>query len=596
MHYKVAIICAAMMLSANAYAAWPFPAKNKAPKTQPRIATQTTIQANPPVPQPNKHFAPDALILQMAQNERAIIKDISSKAPIVETYLQIMSPGGEVAVNDRYFVSRIRLGKGLLDDVYLEPREVMADIHPKRKNVLQVAEEMAAHTAEHTVEHRPLTYDTRGFMELLGPNVHGFNPSKYRFHYLGTEFLGDINTHVYNVEPKHKGQFNGRFWIEPNGHLVRFTGVFQKGASESAAHPHYVHFDSWRENVQPGEWLPSAIYIEEPMKTGAIHGQVRLWGYSLASKESVAGDHVSVSVENAVDHTDTGNVDPLTAMHEWSKMASANILERLERTGLVSPQGSFDSVLDQIATNIIVPNDLQFSQTVHCRVLLTTPLEAFAIGNTIVLSKGLIDTLPNEESIASVVAFELAHLTLHGGNTDTRYSFPDRTMFPDTTVLRKMPLGHTEEENVRAADLAYNYLLKSMYAEKMGNVGLYYRQMDLAGDKLKNLYHPQVGDSMIAPSGRPWLLSKMLSTAPHLEQDNITQIPALPLGSNLILDPWTSQVSLNMAPRTAPRSGYEKRPFEVMPVFFRLKVAEGNTVAVEQSHVASPVAGAGGVE
>lgn len=562
MRNQVVIVCVCAVLSTSAHARWLLPAKSKAAKSPTAVST--------PAPAHAKQFSPDALILKMAENEREIIKDISSKAPVVETYLQVMSPNGELAVDDRYFVSRIRMGKGLLDDVYLEPREVMADIHPKRRSILQVVDDLAART----VEHKPLTYDARGFMELLGPDVHGFNPSKYRFHYLGTEFLGDVNTHVYNVEPKHKGLFDGRFWIEPNGHLVRFTGVFRVGSSESATHPRYVHFDSWRENVQPGEWLPNAVYIEEPMKTGAIHGQVRMWGYSLASKQSVAGDHVSVSVDNAVDHTNTGNnVDPLTAMHEWNKMASANVLERLERAGLVSPPSSFDSILDQIATNLIIPNDLSFSQPVHCRVMLTMPLEAFTVGNTIVLSKGLIETLPNEESIASVIAFELAHLTLSGSNTNTQYSFPDRTMFPDTSVLRKIPLGHTEEQNVRAADLAYSYLQKSMYNDKMASVGLYYRQMDEMSDKLKNLYHPRVGDAMVAPSGRPWLLSKMLDTAPRLEHGNPRQIAALPLGSNLVLDPWSSTVSLNTAPRAAPNNGSEKRPFEVMPSFFRLRLA-----------------------
>ncbi len=76
-------------------------------------------------------------------------------------------------------------------------------------------------------------------------------------------------------------------------------------------------------------------------------------------------------------------------------------------------------VLDQIVINLAVPNNLAFSTPVHCRVLLTDTVEATTVGNTILISKGLLDTLPNEESIASVVALELAHIAL---GTPHRYA------------------------------------------------------------------------------------------------------------------------------------------------------------------------------
>ena len=48
----------------------------------------------------------------------------------------------------------------------------------------------------------------------------------------------------------------------------------------------------------------------------------------------------------------------------------------------------------------------------RCRVLLTAPMESFAIGHTIVVSRGLIDALPDEASLAAVLAHELATLCL----------------------------------------------------------------------------------------------------------------------------------------------------------------------------------------
>ncbi len=51
----------------------------------------------------------------------------------------------------------------------------------------------------------------------------------------------------------------------------------------------------------------------------------------------------------------------------------------------------------------------------HCRVPLTTSLEAFTVGNTIVVSRGLIDVLPSESAVALVLAHQLAHNVLPKG-------------------------------------------------------------------------------------------------------------------------------------------------------------------------------------
>lgn len=522
------------------------------------------------------------LIVTMSANEKNILKDISNRAPLVETYLQIMSPNGEQPIDDRYFVSRVKIGKRLSNETFVEPRQIVDDNIHEHDGVLHSITHLAIRSATHT----PILYDPHGFVELLGPDIHGFNPSKYRFDFIGTAFLGDVKTLVYNVEPKSKGKFRGRFWIEEGGHLVRFTGVFEARSSDSATHPNYVHFDSWRTNVRPGEWLPSAVYVEEPTARGMLHGQVQLWGYGLEDHEHLAGDHVSVSIDNAVDRTESSvDVDPLTAWHEWNKLASTNVLDKMQRAGLLSPPGSFDSILDQIATNIMIPNELTFSGPVHCRVLLTMPFETMTVGNTILLSKGLLESLPNEESIASVIAFELAHMERKGNATDTRFSFADNTMFADRAIYQKMPLAHSEEDNVRAADLALTYLRKSMYADKMDNIGLYYRQMEAVDTKLKHLYQPLVGNSLVSPGGRPWLLSKLLNTAPRLEPHNLRQIAALPLGSNILVDPWSGSVSLNTAPRAMPQNANEKRPFEIMPVFYRLRVAVATNTPVKNDTV-----------
>ena len=88
------------------------------------------------------------------------------------------------------------------------------------------------------------------------------------------------------------------------------------------------------------------------------------------------------------------------------------MVERLQVAGLMAPDGEVDRVLQTVANNLLVTNDLDLP-AVRCRVLLTTPLESFVVGRTIVLSRGLLDVLPDEATLAAVLAHELAHIVLH---------------------------------------------------------------------------------------------------------------------------------------------------------------------------------------
>jgi len=44
--------------------------------------------------------------------------------------------------------------------------------------------------------------------------------------------------------------------------------------------------------------------------------------------------------------------------------------------------------------------------------MMTSSLESFSLAYTIILSRGLIDVLPDEASLAMVLSHELAHIAL----------------------------------------------------------------------------------------------------------------------------------------------------------------------------------------
>jgi len=493
----------------------------------------------------------------MAANENLLLSDISKHTPLVETYLQIMSKNGETPVEDRYFLHRIDLGRSIQGTLYEAPKDDRSRLS------------MAMKIARLTVRHAPALFDSSGFVEMLAPDIHGFDPGKFKFEYLRNDFLGSLKTAVYEVVPRNPGRFRGRFWIDDRGHLVRFTGTF--GVDYSESHPRFLHFDSWRYNVKPGVWLPAAVYVEQPLPEGVLHGQIRLWGYGLDARLHDQSSSVTVSVDNAVDRSGDGvDVDPLAALEEWRNLAAGNVLDRLERAGILAPQSSFDRVLEQIVVNLSVPSDLTFTEPVHCRVMLTTPIEATTVGNTILISKGLIETLPTEEAIASVVAFELAQL-MRSNSVDTRYAFADRTMFPDKTVSRSLYLAHSLRDDEKAVPIAVALLKRSMYGDKLGSISLYYQQMALGSGKLKGLFRPEMGDSLVSPAGKPSMLAQLAGKGPRLEPGNPHQLSALPLGSNLIVDPWSGEVRLSDALRVMPQTVDEMRPFEVVPVYLRLR-------------------------
>jgi hypothetical protein len=396
------------------------------------------------------------------------------------------------------------------------------------------------------------------------------------------------------------GRFYGRVWIEDqDGNVVRFNGTYTGPTNEDSA-KYYFHFDSWRVNVQPGIWLPVAIYVEE--STGAagskqegLKAQTHFWGYSLKlpTRDS---ENVSVKVDDAVDQSDdSSDVGPLQASRMWITQAENNVIDRLVEAGLVAPltQGGYeDKVLGQIVINLIVPNNLAFTDQIHCRILLTDTVEATTVGNTILVSKGLIDSLPSEPAIASVIAMELAHVAL-GHHIDTRYAFNDRLLFPDESTFQRIDMYHSDVDNATAAKKAMEYLNASMYKDQLPTAGLYYAELAERGKVLRALNTPKLGDSLLKPDGTPWM-ADLAHMAPKIDWDDLNQTAALPLGSWLKTDPWDDRVHMLNAKRYAPLNARDKMPFEVTPVFYKLQrydLANAEPSAPAGSPVVAPADG-----
>jgi hypothetical protein len=516
-----------------------------------------------------------ALVEKAIGREKVLIKEIQQRTPLVETYIQNTKPDVklyQVPVEDEYMLSRVDFGRGFFDKTY-QPRGAAKHGFFKGSFSAITGLTKALRMDKH------YTYNPLGFTEMMFLDPSSFDNQHYEFNFVRKEFLGSVRTWVFDVHPKvaAMGRFYGRIWIEDqDGNIVRFNGTYQSPKSEDDSR-YFFHFDSWRMNVQPGIWLPVAVYVEETEraegdKTVGLKAQTHFWGYSLKlpTRES---ENVSVKVDDAVDKSsDSQDVGPLQATRAWITQAENNVIDRLEEAGLVAPltPGGYETtVLDQIVINLAVPNNLAFTDPVHCRILLSTTVEATTVGNTILISKGLIDSLPNEEAIASVISMELAHIAL-GHHIDTRYAFNDRLLFPDESTFQRINMYHTEGDNADAAKKGYEYLQASMYKDKLPSAGLFWVQLADRGKVMKDLNTPKLGDSLLKSDGSPWM-ADLARSAPKLNWDDLTQIPALPLGSWLKTDPWDDRVHMLNAKRYAPMTARDKMPLEVTPVYFKLQ-------------------------
>jgi hypothetical protein len=198
----------------------------------------------------------------------------------------------------------------------------------------------------------------------------------------------------------------------------------------------------------------------------------------------------------------------------------------------------------------------------RCRVLLTTPLETFSIGHTIVISRGLIDVLPDEASLALVLADELSHIAL-GHRTQTQFAFNNQTMLSDAELLQKFRFQRSHEELAAAGKKTIELMRASPY-QKTANAGLFLKELASHGAALPRLLQANLGNQ-VANAEALERLAEFTSTAPALEEDKLEQIAALPLGSRVKLNPWNNQIALVKTRPIALLSAREKMPFEVTP-------------------------------
>jgi len=525
------------------------------------LSSLTVWQPNAGAQEPTIAQAVDKIVAQ----EQAEVQALRQYSPLVETYIQLVRPDkelGAVPDGDRYFLGRAALGKG----VELEPLIANGSGGSTKQRLL------SSIGGFFSAEFLP-----RGFLQMIYLDMDGFDRQHYKFTYVGREFLGEVRCLVFDIDPlpnTGKGRFAGRIWAEDDGyHIVRFNGAY--GGSSRGSY--YFNFDSWRVNTGKDSWLPAYIYSEEGnVQYGvtkhpafrAFKSQTRLWGYDLNQPEDEqALSSVSIEAPKVNDQSQKGNgYSPLQARRAWGRLAEDNVTAKMQTLGLLAPYGDVDRILETVVNNLEVTNELDIQPDIRCRVLMTSTLESFTLGHTIVVSRGLIDVLPDEASLAAVLAHELAHVTL-GHRMDTQFAFFNRTRFEEKETFHHFGFARNAEEEEAANQKGIALLKKSPYVDQSGTAQAFFQALESRAKQIPNLISPHLGDRV--PTN--WTVAAVAATSNSTAQDASSKTvkattAALPLGGRIKVEPWNDQLTL-LKPQAegGAVAEYEKMPFEVAP-------------------------------
>lgn len=336
----------------------------------------------------------EQLAKRVYEGEHEMITGLRDTDPLLETYFQSLWPGidAQSPIDDAYSLSKVDFTRGFKDSG--EGRRgyqtfLFGQSRASRKIRLNNGDKVEVYPD--------------GYLDMLFVDLEDFDADTYVLTDLQKATWGNRECIVFSVRPKTpvtSGRFRGQIWVETSNYkIVRIKGTFTpvilghlglRRFFGIGNIPLYFHFDSIRQEVAPGKWLPSYSYFDENRTWQQIdknawtdlhyRGHIFIWGYQDVG---------------ARDNTDLNDKPDTVA--------------RLESEKLLARPGVIEDGLDAIVRRIVTANAV-IVPGIDCRVLLTTPIEMFNIGHTIILSRGLLNILPNDSVIPVLLAHQIADM------------------------------------------------------------------------------------------------------------------------------------------------------------------------------------------
>lgn len=497
------------------------------------------------LPPTSRRISFDDLIDSVVRQESRLTDLMRSFKPIIETYIQeegsqYRFQRGVIPNGDDYFLSRL-------------------DLTGNSPSIIPFADQETRYQgAEKFFVQDPLPFKQVAFAQALFPDFGHFDRQNYTFEFVRWEDLGEVHCAAIDAKPQgtsKKRGFIGRIWVEDRDYsIVRFTGTFTSGNMAKRA----FHFDSWRLNTLGNWWMPAYVYTEESKAQDPsshdrwFKAQTRVWGYDLRNAGNSPEN--AKQTDSSEDFPDPGQAQPTSPLED-------RVVERSQVAGLMAPDGEVSQILETVVNNILITNDLDIAG-VRCRVLLTTPLEAFVMGRTIVLSRGLLDVLPDEASLAAVLAHELAHVVL-GHEVSSVYPTGFVLSFPDSDIFAALDFHFNRIQEADANRKGKELFSKSPYKGEFVSAGRFLQALEASSGRFPILLHGRFSNDFASNH----LVGVGARAGSHVvpKTDRLDQISALPIGSRIVIDPWSNRIEMTKSKPVPLLSKAEKIPFEVTP-------------------------------
>jgi len=486
-------------------------------------------------------------IIRREQNEMAAFALFK---PIVETYIQQLKPNrdfGTIPDMDSYFIGQADFSNEIKIHSMLKGRGLLYEMTP--------------------FPTKEWAWDPRGFAQMIYIDRRDFDREHYDFRYAGEDFLGAVRCLMFDISPKRhaeKGHFKGRIWVEDHDYtIVRFNGAYQPERVDFRG-KFVIHFDSWRMNIQPDLWLPAYVFIEgvnrNPGGLPKFKAQSRFWGYSpkAAIHESEFSDiYIEPDKQIEDDSAQQDDLSPIQEQRQFDREAEDNVIDNLVQSGLIAPAGPVDKMLDTVLNNLEVTNHLDIQPEPRCRVMLTSNIELFSVGHTIVVSRGLLDVLPDESTLAVMLAQELSDAMLWKPSL-SEYEFYDLLQTPTPQAMKRFSFRDSQAELAATSSRTLEILSNSPYRSNLGTAALFLKELREESKLLPHLVGPHLGN-------RIYPIAAIANSGVDLKPDDVEQIAALPMGSRITVDPWDDHIRMLKARPVRLESAREKMPFEITP-------------------------------
>ncbi len=474
----------------------------------------------------------EEIIDRISRNE---IQSFQQFRANIEVYIQEFDADGIVR-NDHYWLGEARTQRGRLSTSEFATRPTRSRPQPKSEIV------------------------PAGFATLLFPDPAGFDIDHFDWKYRGRELLGTVATLIFDLRPKPiagNGSFIGRVWVAPPPDLqiLRFDGTFT-GPPRKKTSP-YLHFVGVRNRVtlrDVGLWIPAAVYIDErdlgkPVAGIAeLRARVNVWRMHKQAETTTSSGTLAAEGDGGSEKTPTLSRlrEPAVVYAETER----KILDWLQAAGLIAPPSDVDRMVEGIIYKLIRNAPINSSGQIHCRTLLSLPLEWFVVGRTLVISKSIVDTATDESALAAVLAPAAASLLQNRPIQPISEAFLQNR----DQALKKFSFELSKKDIAEAEKDALKLLQLSEFLPALANAAVFQRIAEKYCAQLPAAFTPRFGNKLsVCEQGS--LLRQLDPYAPRKSKGP----GALPLNARLSINGWTDEIQMLDPPE-------DNAPFLLLPI------------------------------